>query len=258
MEALQNPPQLARWQRFFKSIVPCRCKICHKINPELICQHCHSSLSRPVNACDCCGALLKDTDIPGAQAARLLCGRCMTQPLPFQTTRFPYIYCSPLAELIQNYKYNQDLIVSAWFGQAMALTLSRDEYAIGLPDILIPVPLHISRLKQRGFNQSYLLARHISKQLDIPILKHGLVRQRATPKQAGLDQRARQQNLQGAFKLDPRYAAGSTEQLKGKHIVIVDDVITTGSTLHETAKVLSCVKPSRITLLTIAKTENLS
>ena len=124
---------------------------------------------------------------------------------------------------------------------------------MSLPDILIPVPLHISRLKQRGFNQSYLLARHISRQLDIPLFKHGLVRQRATPKQSGLNQRARQQNLRGAFKFNPG-AKDSIEYLKGKHIVIVDDVITTGSTMHEVAKVLSRAKPAEISLLAIAKT----
>jgi len=253
MDDTQNLFQVARWQRVFKSVVPCRCKICQTINPELICQHCLSKLSRPVNACDCCGTLLKDTNKLNSQSTRLLCGHCMTRPLPYQATRFPYIYCSPLAELIQNFKYNQDLILSAWFGHAMASALTLNQQTNSLPDFLIPVPLHISRLKQRGFNQSYLLARHIGKQLDIPVLKQALTRQRATPKQSGLNQRERQQNLLGAFKLDLR-PADSTDKLKGKHIVIVDDVITTGSTMHEVAKVLSRAKPGRITLLAIAKT----
>lgn len=253
MEALQNLLQVTRWQRFLKSVVPCRCKICDKINPELICHSCLSGLSRPHNACDCCGTLLMDTGQAGDQATRLLCGHCMTQHRPYQATRFPYLYCTPLAELIQNFKYNQDLILSAWFAREMASALTRGQYATALPDILVPVPLHLSRLKQRGFNQSYLLARHIGKQLDIPVLKQAIIRQRATPKQAGLKQRARQQNLRGAFKLDS-HGSESTKQIRGKHIVIVDDVITTGSTLHEVARVLSRAKPARITLLAIAKT----
>ncbi len=115
------------------------------------------------------------------------------------------------------------------------------------PTLLIPIPLHPQRLKERGFNQALELAKHIGKRANIPVYKRHLVRVKQTKTQKQSKRRARALNMKGAFTLV------QTFDLESQHIAIIDDVITTGSTMSEAAKTLRKAQPEQITLLAIAK-----
>jgi ComF family protein len=114
-----------------------------------------------------------------------------------------------------------------------------------LPDCLLPVPLHSSRLRQRGFNQSIEIARVIAKRLQIPIVHDAVIRRRSTESQTGLTAKQRQKNIRGAFDV--------VGDLAGKHVLIIDDVVTTGSTVNELAKVLKRKGVKRVGVLSIAR-----
>lgn len=252
MEALLNLFQRSSWQRLLKNAIPCRCKICGNTSAELICPPCLASLQRPDSGQHCiqCGSEFP-ASIIYKQKMDSHCGSCLTTTPPFDSTLFPFYYTDPLASLIQQFKFNSDLILTVWFAQAIVERLLSMNQTEPLPDYLIPVPLHPDRLRQRGYNQSYVLAKHIGKQLEIPVLKHAIIRQRDTPKQSGLNKRKRQQNLQGAFSLNVKHRL----ILEGKYLAIVDDVITTGSTLLTVSEILNQAKPNSLVLLAIAKTK---
>lgn len=253
MEALLNLFQRSSWQRLLKNAIPCRCKICGNTSAELICPPCLASLQRPDSGQHCiqCGSEFP-ASIIYKQKMDSHCGSCLTTTPPFDSTLFPFYYTDPLASLIQQFKFNGDLILSHWFAQSIVEQLLLERRAKPLPDCLIPVPLHLDRLRHRGYNQSTILAKHIGTQLNIPVYKHAIIRQRDTPKQSGLNKQQRKRNLRGAFFLTKNTRA----LLQGRHIAIVDDVITTGSTLLAVSNVLNRVKPAHISLLAIAKTKH--
>jgi ComF family protein len=114
---------------------------------------------------------------------------------------------------------------------------------------LVPVPLHRSRLAERGFNQSLELARVIARRLGIDCAASALARSRATPSQTGLDARARHRNVRGAFVADARYLAG-------KRIALIDDVITTGATVRECARVLRGAGAARVEVWAVARADS--
>jgi len=113
------------------------------------------------------------------------------------------------------------------------------------PDCILPVSLHKSRLRQRGFNQSIEISRVLAKNLVIPIEHAAVVRQRSTEAQSGLNAKQRQKNIKGAFSV--------VGTLNYKHVLIVDDVMTTGATVNELAKVLKKNKVERVGVLSIAR-----
>lgn len=116
---------------------------------------------------------------------------------------------------------------------------------IPLPQAIVPIPLHSNRLRERGFNQSQLIAKHLTRKLDIPLLEHALLRIKDTPHQIGLKAVERRKNLKRAF---------TVKQELPKHIALVDDVVTTGSTIQEASK--QCLKHGveRIDVWCLAKT----
>lgn len=117
-------------------------------------------------------------------------------------------------------------------------------------DLLAPVPLHKFRLLKRHYNQAALLAREISNLCQVPIYPRLLIRTKHTPAQASLSSKERLRNVQGVFKLNANYAI----LVKNKHIVLVDDVMTTGATVTACAKVLIKAGAAKVTILTLAKT----
>jgi ComF family protein len=115
-------------------------------------------------------------------------------------------------------------------------------------DFIVPVPLHRLRLKEREFNQSEILASRLAKYFNIPLIKNSLIRTRPTPPQANLSKEERLKNVNGAFKLR------ENELLKGKNILLIDDVFTTGSTVDQCAKVLKKEGKAReVGVFTLAK-----
>jgi ComF family protein len=151
----------------------------------------------------------------------------MKHPPAFDGTHVPLTYDFPMNKLIQALKYGHRLDVTSALAE---IWLVRSIPAV-LPDMLIPMPLHPARLKERGFNQAQELGRSLARPIKLHLIQDACQRIRDTAPQASLPLKARQKNLRGAFLAD-------TEKLAGKRIAIVDDVMTSGSSLNELAATL--------------------
>jgi ComF family protein len=148
-----------------------------------------------------------------------------------------FAYAEPVSALIGSFKYQAALQHGRVLGALLGEHL-RDEYRdLPLPALILPVPLHPARLRERGFNQALVLARQLGADLGIPVASEGLGRVRQTPPQQGLSARERKRNLRGAFRVNTEYA------LPGS-IALVDDVVTTMSTMHELARVIRRAHPA--------------
>lgn len=150
-----------------------------------------------------------------------LCGQCLKHPPSFDHTAAAFAYGFPVDGLIQAFKYGHRLAVGA------ALAGLQAGYAAEhpRPDLLLAMPLHPERLKERGFNQALELAKALAKSLSLPLEPQGARRVRHRPPQVGLPWKERAANIRGAFESDL--------ELAGKHVAMVDDVMTTGASLHE-------------------------
>ena len=176
------------------------------------------------------------------------CGECLLRPPPWQMSLTAVSYQWPWIDLIGQFKYQAQ---PAWSGALASLMHSAPgvDDALAQSHCVIPMPLSLERLSQRGFNQSLLLARHLA-----PHHTHHdvLLRIRDTPAQRGLARHERLNNLKGAFVVDPLKSA----ILRNQHVVLVDDVMTTGASLQMAAKALQVAGVAHLTTLVFARTEN--
>jgi ComF family protein len=188
--------------------------------------------------CHCCG-------LPFVAGTDHLCGECLGSSFAFDRARSLFYYRRPVSTLLIELKFNGrlDLLepLAALARQARAGEL------ITIPDIIIPVPLHIKRLRERGFNQSLFLARACLPDHRHAIRTDLLKRNRCTVPQTELNGRARRNNLKKALFVPKPH------QIAGKRILVVDDVFTTGATLHECAKTLKQAGAARVEALTMAR-----
>ena len=179
------------------------------------------------------------------------CAQCLTRPPHFASARSMARY-RPSAEsdrrslpsLIRRHKYGLD--------QSLRLALAEflgDElpYSAADCDVVVPVPLHRRRLWWRGFNQAALLAMTISRHLEVPIELTALTRSRMTTPQTSQDHDARRRNVRRAF------AVARPARIKGRRVLLVDDVMTTGATVDECARVLMAASAARVDVLTLAR-----
>lgn len=197
--------------------LPGSCLLCgDESGPHLLCADCQADLpSAPATSCPQCGELTTFSE---------RCGACLNKPPHFDRTLTLFRYEFPVDRLIHAFKYGHQLAVGQWLGQRLA-----ERIAPGA-ELIIPLPLHAERLRERGFNQAMEMAREIEKTAKIPVDRSSLQRTRATPPQAGLDHKERRKNVRGAFEC--------TRDLSGRHVLLVDDVMTTGATLDECARIL--------------------
>ncbi len=215
---------MAAWlQRFHDILLPPTCLLCGATGGDGrdLCAGCAADLPRNVSPCSCCA-------LPMSFGSSDLCEPCRTQPPLYDRTFAPFRYRPPLDFLIRRLKFNGRLSHARLLGDLFADALA--ERGGSWPDGIIPVPLHPRRLRERGFNQALELARPAARRFQIPLLTDGLCRVRYTPPQTRLDARARQTNPLGAFALG--------ESLSGARIALLDDVMTTSSTVGECARVL--------------------
>jgi len=168
------------------------------------------------------------------------CGRCLSQPPFYDATVAAFVYEFPVDKLIHSFKYAHRLALGAYFGQQLAAAVG--DCAV---DLLIPLPLHPQRLRERGYTQSLELARPISKVCGWPIEARLCSRTRNTPAQAGLPWRERGTNVRGAFHCNA--------DLSGQHIALLDDVMTTGASLNECARTLKLHGAAQVTLFVVAR-----
>lgn len=197
------------------------CALCGAPSAGLdLCSGCRTELPRIETACARCA-------VPLPMGAGSLCAQCLIKPPSFDSALCPYRYEAPLNGLIKKLKYHGQLAAGRLLGQLLAEAVRAR--AEPLPDVLIPVPLHATRLRARGFNQSHELALPIARAFKLPVQPQLVERRHATAPQSGLGAAKRRRNVRGAF------AATATSP---PNVVIVDDVMTTGCTVDELARVL--------------------
>jgi len=237
-------------KRFFTALLdvflPPICHICHSFIPNAdtlhICPVCRERLL-PISSplCPTCGIPFLGTGDDHR------CGACLIHPPHFDAARSAFLYEGAIRDLIHSFKYNQQTQLR------YPLALLTLEVAFGIMqnhdlDILIPVPLHRSRLRQRGFNQAVLLGRVLSHHLLIPMRFDILARTRRTEPQVELSAAERRHNVKGAFSVH------KPDTIIGRRILLLDDVMTTGSTMDECAHELKKAGASTVIASTIART----
>jgi len=173
-----------------------------------------------------------------------LCGECLERAPPFAAAAVPFVYAHPLDALLARFKFGRSLAAGRVLAELWLEIIDRE--ALGRPELVMPVPLHSVRLRERGYNQALELARPLARALAIPLLSGGIVRTRATPAQSGLDARTRRRNLRDAFALAENVVLPA-------HVALVDDVMTTGATLRECAKTLLRAGVERVDVWAIAR-----
>jgi ComF family protein len=182
-------------------------------------------------------------DLPAAEPGQ----HCGTPP--FTVVFSPWRYDYPVDRLIRALKFHGDRSVARTFGDLLARR--RAALAAPLPQLVVPVPLHPARLRQRGFNQADEIARHVATVLQLQRVPHALLRSRDTPAQSRLPAAERRQNLVDAF----RVAAAARAGLAGRSIALIDDVMTTGSTARAAAASLLEAGAMQVELWTLARAE---
>ncbi|MCG2634318.1 MAG: ComF family protein [Gammaproteobacteria bacterium] len=222
-------------------LLPQRCLLCHDPTPghEPLCLACGSDLPRLTCACDRCALPLPE---PG------LCGRCQHQPPAFERCFCPLLYREPVVSLITALKFRRRLETAGLLARLIGDSVLAAS-AIPLPELLIPVPLHPQRLRSRGYNQALLLAHPLARRLSLPLETSLCHRIRHHPAQLGLSRLQRSKNLRGSFEI-----AGNPGV---NHVAIIDDVLTTGSTVDAIAHSLHNAGVTRVDVWVAARVERI-
>ncbi|TCS73390.1 ComF family protein [Sulfuritortus calidifontis] len=169
-----------------------------------------------------------------------VCGGCLKHPPAFDVTCAVYRYAYPLDALLQHYKYGQGLHLAGFLAEQLAGQID------SRPDLLIPMPLHPKRLAERGYNQAGEIAKRLARGLALPVSLSACIRSRNAPPQASLPLKDRRKNIRGAF--------ACREDLSGKRIALVDDVMTTGASLNELAKTVKQAGAVEVQAWVVART----
>lgn len=226
------------WVKISRFFYPPYCLLCQdKTSNEALCNACHAELPWQLHACSRCAQ-------PLHTARDTVCGACLQKPPPFEQAIVPLHYAWPLDRLLTRFKFGHRLSHGRLLGHLLADFIQNKHALATLPDAIVPVPLHANRLRQRGFNQADELARTLAKQLKLTVLDTVCSRQNETATQSSLTAAARQKNMRGAFFAE--------NNLSG-HLAIVDDVMTTGSTVTEMAKALKRAGAQRISVWCVAR-----
>lgn len=211
------------------------CLLCSAATTQDFCDACYHHLPRlSEHHCSICLRSITSTNDR--------CGICIAEPPNFTRTIAALRYTFPVDALILALKYQTNLAIAP----ILAKLLHQHIQTASLPDVIIPMPLHPNRLKQRGFNQALEISRHIAKQYRIPLLINDCQRIKHTAPQTGLAWKLRQKNIRNAFTCKI--------ELTGKHVAVIDDVMTTGATLNELAKVIRQQGATEISNWVIART----
>ena len=215
-------------------IFPPRCVGCGRVG-SWFCDRCMAAVEPvPEPVCPICGRPTPDGQV---------CPFCRSHPLHLNAVRSVALFKEPLRSAIHALKYRGRKQVAGPLGSLMASYLTRPRESL---DIIVPVPLHPDREKERGYNQAALLAGEISRRTGVPMAPGVLARARYTRPQVTLSARERMENVRGAFECNERKVAG-------KRVMLVDDVCTTGATMDAAAQALWKCHPERVWGLTLAR-----
>ncbi len=233
MPAILPQPISLALKHLQQHLMPGSCLLCAADSSStLLCPACTADLpALPEHCCPQCG----EQTTHGER-----CGACLKEPPAFTRIHALFRYEFPVDRIIQAFKYGHQLALANWAGERLAEIINAADY-----DLMIPLPLHPERLRQRGFNQSIEIARCIASHTNIPFDHQALIRNRATAPQAELAMKERSRNVRGAFEC--------RGDLSGYRILLVDDVMTTGATLREAARVLNLHGAATIHIAVIAR-----
>ncbi|MDR1076264.1 MAG: ComF family protein [Xanthomonadaceae bacterium] len=217
-------------------LLPLRCLICEEPGAEGrdLCRACHAALPWNVPACRICALPLASSNP--------VCGPCLRRSnRPLDETHAVFSYRFPLDRLLPRFKFHRDLAA----GRLLSMLMAGDCAGLPRPDAIVPIPLHWRRLSSRGYDQALELARPLARMLRIPLRGDLLRRVRSTRPQSELDAAERRRNLRAAFTVRAPPPA---------HVVLLDDVMTTGATLEAAARGLRAAGARRIDAWVCART----
>ena len=240
-------------EAFRQEIRQKRCHFCDDstFNDEAICTHCYDDLPWNYNCCNQCALPMNISNMNTQNTSnnkpfKFVCGECISSPAPFTLAIACFRYEVPIGKAIQLLKYNQKRYFAIFFAKLLAKRIQQEYIDTPLPSLLLPVPMHKKKLKERGFNQALLISQQLSKSLRIPTNTQILQKVRPTVAQAGLDKRQRMQNLKGAFTI--------TKPISGLQIALIDDVMTTRATADLLSNLLIDAGAKRVDVWCIART----
>ena len=230
-----------------KVLVRCagQCAVCRAWSHQTICPSCITLYARPQPRCWTCAACLPPERIGRPRAQ---CGRCLVTPPPLDRAIAALDYRFPWDGLLQHFKYHQALELRESLLERLNSTLNAA--AVDAPDWLLAVPLSEERLRERGYNQAHELAKALARRRGLRCDPDLLLRVRHNERQATLKLDARAANVRGVFAVDPVRAT----RLRGARIAVLDDVMTSGATLFELARVLRQAGASEVQAWVIART----
>ena len=227
-------------------VLPPRCVLCRRPGQPPaydLCADCEAEIPVVPDPCRRCG-LPRDAE---AGASDHGCAQCRALDLPYSRCVAPWAYEFPVTQLVQALKYQGALANARVFGTCMVAQALREQAdPWQRAALVVPMPLHPSRLVERGFNQSHEIARVVSRLLDLRLAGPGLRRIRSTAPQVGLSRRERAGNLSGAFAADSSVVAG-------QQVLLIDDVVTTGSTVATAAQALLVAGASGVVVWALAR-----
>ncbi len=239
-----------RLNRYYKLteliFFPSFCKLCSSLleSPEekVVCHACLESVKPPRTAfCPICGRYFDYRGEPH------ICGDCQKSPPPFFCHRSCGKYQEKLKDIILLYKYREFQVLGRDLAFLVDRILSDDKELWRGIEAAVAVPLHAKKLKRRGFNQAEIIARIVAKQRNMEFIDRVLVKIKNTPPQTSLVAEERKRNVKGTFSIQ------KAERIKGKSILLVDDVYTTGSTIRECSSVLKEAGVKGVKAITLAQ-----
>ena len=252
MSATAYPDIVERFDWLVDWLYPPRCRGCggriHGRDAECFCAACWRQIQLVAHPlCDICGRPFPDTS-----GADHTCGACLSRTPRFTQARAWACYPReeaaehPLRQVIQKFKYGRKVSLGKPLGRLLAQGCRPflDEWSV---DVIVPVPLHRKRLRWRGFNQSVLLGRQLSRVYNLPMDPFVLIRNLETPPQTQLSEAERRRNVRGVFSLNPE------KSVENRSVLLIDDVYTSGATVNECSRCLKKAGAKEVYVITLAR-----
>lgn len=234
--------------------LPSLCRLCGRWGPGPVCPACTREVTRPTLRCGRCA--LPGRPAPGSRHPEA-CADCEVQPPGFDHALAAMDYDGPVPALFGALKFKGDAPLATWMARQLVGPAQRrwrqpdgQRWRPGAPTLLLPMPLSLERLRERGFNQTLGLARQVAAGLALPFSSTALTRPRHTNRLMRLGADERHRAIAGAFALSPQGA----RQVAGRHVALVDDVLTTGATAAEAARVLWQAGAREVSIWVVART----
>lgn len=239
IDAVYLNPLFQAW-RACADALPGQCAVCFSWSRGRICAPCLSRFAAPTCRCERCALRVPD--------GVTVCGACIKSPPPFDSAFASVDYAHPWDQLIARFKFNAALDLSSALADLLVQTHRASRLA--LPDCVLPIPLSAQRLRERGYNQAWELARRVGQRLHAPAEARLLLRVKDTPHQLAFPPAKRAANVRGAFAVEPT----RLPEVRGKRIAVIDDVMTTAATANEVAAVLRQAGAAEVHFWVIART----